>query len=528
MDAYVQQKLDELLKQFCNEVSWGATMRNILENDEFELTHARRLKPRAWLLRAKPPVSLQEGFGLAPEILLIAVRGTIQARDLQSAQAEVISSEMRLDPNLVVVTDDTSPRDLQERLERMLGSNQRVGWVWREEDMIWPSLSTVFREKLPTFDVFDERDPVRGAQLMGRATELKNLRTRVSRGDAVGVFGLRKMGKTSLVRAVTDELDPASGIAQGEELPPDTLTQACVLWMDAQTIDLDVDVDDVANEMLAILRRRMRAARVDYPLPSEKGIAGLKLACESLLEKGTPLCFVIDEYDFLFEREEGRGLIKGISRLFRLIRAWAQQWQGAVSLILLGRDPEHLSVPQLDGVTNPLLAWLSPMWLGTLSQEKANDMLRRLGRRVGLDVGHQSAALARRWTGGHPMLHRQFGAALREEILSEVSGPFWNIPTDPHCARSVDRFLTRDALLDVDREILTLLTKRYEPAYKLLVELAGTNAPERAVELAGGIHGPGTRVLRNFGILEQGTLTIPEHLRWYIQTVVSPQLRAVG
>ncbi len=109
---------------------------------------------------------------------------------------------------------------------------------------------------------------------MGRDAEVAHLRTRVIRGDAVGVFGLRKMGKTSLVRAVTDGLDPASGVKDpvnvsngpGDETAP---SQACAVWIDAQGLD-QPSVDDVADEMLAALRRRMRVARADYTPPEHR------------------------------------------------------------------------------------------------------------------------------------------------------------------------------------------------------------------------------------------------------------------
>ena len=530
MDANVRKTLDALLKRFAAEVSWGAAMRRTLELDGFELTHALEVARNSWLLRAKPPQQMQEGFGLAPELLFVAVRGAVQARDLQRAADEVVRSGLRLDSNLVIVTDD-DPRPLQDRLDRMQGRNQRIAWVWRKEDLGWPWLSAVLRERLPRYDVFEERGAVRGFQLMGRDAEVADLRTRVLRGDTVGVFGLRKVGKTSLVRAVTDWLDPASGLkAPGADLPgeiastdaeeeeEESTPQASVVWIDAEGLD-QATVDDVADEMLSALRRRMRAAGAPYTPPKKRGVAGFKAAGEALLDQGNRLCFVIDEYDFLFEREGGLGPVEGVSRLFRLLRAWAQQWQGVVSLVLVGRDPEYLSVPQLDGVPNPLLAGFTPMWLGPLAPPRDTDMLRRLGRRVGLDVGAETARLARAWTGGHPLLHRQFGSALRDEVQRRAPGQ-WKVPTDPHLEKAVERFLGREAVLTVDREIVSLLSKRYSPAYRLLLDVVDALDPAASVAEAGGLHGAGARVLRNFGLLDEATLSVPRHLVWYVRELM--------
>ncbi|MGK4001855.1 AAA family ATPase [Sorangium sp. So ce1036] len=517
--------LKHFLRGFEEEIHFGAVMVDTLERDGFELTHVRRAAPRSWLLRAKPPQHIQEGFGLAPELLFIAAQGEVQSRDLQRAADEVVRSDLRLDGNLVIVTDDGHTHDdgrpLKDRLDRMPGRDQRVAWVCGE-DRSWPPLSEVLRLQLPTYDVFEERDPVRGYQLMGRDAEVMELRTRVTRGDAVGVFGLRKCGKTSLVRAVTDWLDPASGIkTPGAE---NMASQACVIWLDAQGLD-GADVDDVADELLAALRRRMRAAgRADVP-PAQQGIAGLKSASQAIVDEGMRLCFVIDEYDFLFEREGSLGPVPGISRLLGLVRALSQQHQGAVSLVLIGRDPEHLSVPHLDGVPNPLLAGLTPMWLGPIRPPHDTEMLRKLGRRVGLAVGPETATLARAWTGGHPLLHRQFGSALREEVRLHAPGVLLKEPTDPHRERAVERFLGRQAVLDVDREIIALLSKRYSAAYALLLDLIESHDPAAAVKRSGGSQSSGMRVLRNFGLLDEATLALPKHLSWYVRTLLPTQAR---
>ncbi|EYF08772.1 ATP-binding protein [Chondromyces apiculatus] len=521
MDASVEEILKEHLRRFAGQFRHAGEMVGLLQADGIEITHAREVAPSTWFLRAKPPQHLQEGFGLAPEILLIVItQGGVQARDIQRANSEVMLSGLRLDSNLVIVTD--THFDLQDRLDRIPGTGQRVAWVWDDKDH-WAPLSEVLRQQLPTYDAFEERDPVRGDQLMGRDAEVATLRTRVVRGDAVGVFGLRKMGKTSLVRAVTDSLDPASAL-RNEAGGNDVTSRTCVVWVDAEMLDPDAQVDDVAREMLVSLRRRMRAAQMPYAAPERQGFAGLKDAGEALLDENWRLCFVIDEYDFLFEREADAGPVPGLSRLLRLLRAWSQTRQGTVSLILIGRDPEHLSVPLLDGVSNPLLAWFIPMWLGPLAAPRDTAMLRRLGRRTGLDIGPESAERARHWTGGHPLLHRQFGSALRQATLNHHPALAWKAKTDAHCNEAVERFLERDTVHTVAREVLALLDKRYRPAHDLLLTLAEQEGPPGTLKNQ-KLHTDGSQTLRNFGILDERTQSLPAYLSWYVRKLLPPMRR---
>jgi hypothetical protein len=124
------------------------------------------------------------------------------------------------------------------------------------------------------------------------------------------------------------------------------------------------------------------------------------------------------------------------------------------------------------------------------------------------------------------MLHRQFGSALREEVRIGAAELSWKNATDPYCAKAPERFRNREAVLTVDREIVALLKKRYETAYNLLCDLAAEDDRSAVVDRAGGLHGPAARVLRNFGLLDERSLTIPMHLSWYVRTLLPKPMRA--
>jgi hypothetical protein len=494
-------------------VPWTTSMLGVLKRDGFALTHVRNSAGPAWFVRVSPPRPLQEGFGLAPEVLIVAVDGGVQARTLHEASGEVVQSGLRLDGNLVIVADHDAST-LADRLDRIGGHGQRIAWG-AGQDGAWPSLTEVLRARLPGFDAFEERDAVRGAQLVGRDAEVASLRTRVVRGDAVGLFGLRKMGKTSVMRAVTDWFDPASGLR--EVFGNTGVTGAGVAVVVDASVLIERTVDAVADELCEALRRRMRVAGEEPPRGDHRGLAGWKAAGEALLDHDRRLCVVIDEYDLLFEGESGEGAIPGIGRIFRLLRGWAQTRQGYVSLILVGRDPTHLSAPEIDGVTSALTAWCTPMWLGPLDPLKAAELLRKLGRRVGLAVGPASVAIAQQWTGGHPLLHRQFGSALRS--VTRMQDVKWGAPTDPIAQQAPSRFVEREAVLDVMREVVALLRKRYPSALDALVGLAHGAGWEDVLAERGGSNGDAGRTLRSFGLVSPAN-ALAEGLASYLSHAI--------
>jgi hypothetical protein len=233
------------------------------------------------------------------------------------------------------------------------------------------------------------------------------------------------------------------------------------------------------------------------PDPMERLRALLRLA---LNRTTLPICFVLDEYDLLFEGYGGEAGMPGVERLLGLMRAEAQA-TGRVSLALIGRDPVFLDRPLLGGYTNPLAGWAKPMFLGPLAQRDADELLVRLGKRVGLDVGPATRETAWRWTGGHPLLLRQYGAALYEFAHAPPTRPR-PVPTDPIHEDAVELFLQRDAVETIGREVRALLAARFPEALTLLEALA--DAPhEQAraiVERHGGPRARPINTLVRFGI----------------------------
>jgi tetratricopeptide (TPR) repeat protein len=501
-------------RDFLQLVPWGKLLLSRLRRDGASITQLRVIGPNRWILRSRIPEELQEAYGTAPEILFLVVHDEVKGEDLQTARKELLRKDFDLDPDLLVIIDD-GPR-LKERLGRLpLQWGQWVPWSSGEDG--FPPLAELFREHLPLYDVFEQRDPVRGRQVIGRNTIVSDLRKRVQQGQAVGVFGLRKMGKTTVVRAVTDWLDPLSAHPNDRE---DGQSSILAVWLDSERL-VERTLDSLAIQLHKELRKRLSTDN-RAPLP-EVDPADLGGLLEAALERtDLPICVVLDEYDLLFEGSGGQPAIAGIEKLFRAFRAVAQQ-TSRLSLVVIGRDSGFFENPEMNGWPNPMLNWLVPFWLGPLSADGADELLGKLGRRVLLDVGRETASLARAWTGGHPLLHRQFGSALLEKSRARKGDSREHVATDPFREEALDLFLARDAVTTICREVSHLLTSRYPEAAALLERLCCTSPQEaaRLVEERGGWLRAESRLLRNLGLLlgDSESLWIPEVFRWYLRTL---------
>ncbi len=527
--AAVAQGLEAVvdgLREPIDSIPLGAEILRRLHSDGADLLGLRKIGTGRWHLQIRLPNELRDLYGTASEVLLLAAVDEIRGEDLKRAEEELLRREYDLDPDLLIVAD--GGLELEDRLARIY---QLWGqWVpWPLIDGTLPPLAEQFRPHLSAYDIFERRLPARGSQVIGRSALVADLSKRLQRGQSLGIFGLRKIGKTTLCRAVTDKLDPATRLSNPGTGRHSGAVTVPVIWLDVQEL-CQRTLESLAAQLVRDLEERLLRAWVDprwQPLSGDSLADLNRLLKVALKQAPWPIAVVFDEYDLLFESDEGDPAIAGIDRLFRMFRAHAQaQEPSRLAVVVIGRDSEFFDRPEMNGRPNPMLNWFVPRWLGPMEAADADELLCRLGRRVGLDIGEETATLARRWTGGHPLLHRQLGSALLEVARGRRRNEE-HIPTDPFCTEAIDLFVDRDHVLTTLREVYFLLSKRYPEASLQLHQLSREPARDLrgAVKAAGGWHQPAIRTLRKFGLLlgPPAGPYIPELLRWYSRTFV-PEL----
>jgi hypothetical protein len=529
---------------FLQSVQWASALLERLEADGCRHPRVMRLDGRGttWAVQATLPQALRDRFGLAPDIRVLAVKGQARGHDLRLASSEPEGRD-NIDPDLLVVASDQP--ELPTRIVRLAGPwGQRVPWAISGDR--FDPLAEQLERYLPTFDLFERRDPVRGRAFFGRHTEIDAIVARLLRGQAVGAFGLRKVGKSSLLQAVFEALDPAGAarawFGSRSGLFPGVHPEAFVVWLDVQGLALRTR-DDLAEQLCDDLRERLgltglpEEAEHEPPLwfgdDGSKGpkvptgdrtnsapLNELRRLIESAVnrEVATPVCFIFDEYDLLFEGYSGEPAVAGVEQIFALLRSLAQA-TGRVSLALIGRDPVFVERPLLNGFSNPLLGWVEPMPVGPFPPEEARELLTRVGRRVGVTITNALFGQAYRSTGGHPMLLRQYGSAAYE---ASREGRLTPRPLDggADLERVTQLFLRRDAVDTICGEIRVLLATRF-PGSLALLEEAASSEREEGIPAALGRHGgPGGReakVLLDFGLLRErlGAYWVPLVYRDY-------------
>lgn len=176
----------------------------------FEVPRFGEQRPRLWWAIIKPDVHLRNHFGLTKEYFVI---GHGFPRDFHQSTllAEPPPDQSyRIDPQLRFVASTSALAvsacqawALQRKIAVVLVDPSDLP----DGSSAEASLYKILSKSLWRRDLFDDSEPVRSAaEFFGREAVVSEVVARVLAGTPVAIFGLRKIGKSSLMRRAEDLL----------------------------------------------------------------------------------------------------------------------------------------------------------------------------------------------------------------------------------------------------------------------------------------------------------------------------------
>lgn len=354
----------------------------------------------SWLAQVRPTDTLAEHFSLSPEVaVLCAPWDETHAEDIQWIE-ERLNRDSRLDPGVVLclVGDHRAASRLLVPKTRRYIFVHRDDWDAVSDPQRW--LRERLRAELGAQRLFDLRSPAEGAQYFGRNHEFAEVERYVLGGRSVGLWGLRKIGKTSLLRRLESKHTgptPDRPMVLLLDLMARTYREPTVLGVHRA---LDAVLDKVGARAMSNAVQRL---------------AALVHAREG------KVVLAIDEYERLLD-----GSIPARDGVLFLeaLRGLAQSSSDQFAIILAGRDRRFVAKARIEGRDNPMYRFLTDLPVGGLDDGSAREMLRKLGRRMGLDLRHDALDLCVRETGGHPMLLRTIGNLIDRGVPVERRQPY--------------------------------------------------------------------------------------------------------
>jgi tetratricopeptide (TPR) repeat protein len=311
------------------------------------------------------------------------------------------------------------------------------------------SLLAEFAERyLPGANLFDDRNAISDtATFFGRTELLHRLEEDLLKYQGLGLFGLRKSGKTSVL------LQLALILQQHPVVHLDLQWYGGKLRFGAELFN------EIIQRLSALLDARILESAPRFE-PFARDVAAADVAhefkqrvsvlAEKLQESGyrSPIVCLLDEVERILPLpEDSREKVEEFNAFFGALRALCQQ-ERRLSLLVTDVHPDCNRINQWTqtGVpTNPVFKFFKEVFLTPFTAEDTATMLISIGRLMGCKQAFDDETLAQIYqaSGGHPFIARQLASLLSQKAsLKEHQTISWAA-----AQRYLDKALTYSSTL---------------------------------------------------------------------------------
>jgi hypothetical protein len=266
--------------------------------------------------------------------------------------------------------------------------------------------------KLSTRDLYYETLPVTGEDFFGRRLTLLSLLRDIRERRVCGVFGLRKSGKTSIVKEVLDELDTnadpwALAFVDLESLPsppsdpiPELLRKVTAALIDALQ----------PHQLRTHELRQMRSTSTldDFAQAVQASLADAD-------RKSIRVLLALDEIEFLLASDLSDHNRAPVAQFLALLRSAVQEHPSFLTL-LSGVTSAIVEEGTLFGRPNPFYSWAKPYFVAPLDPDEASNLVTTLGRRVALTWSDEAVDMLYTATDGHAFYLRALASFVTGKI----------------------------------------------------------------------------------------------------------------
>lgn len=271
----------------------------------------------------------------------------------------------------------------------------------------------LLRDHVYARDLFYETTPVYGDKFFGRKALLQELKDDIANQRVSGIFGLRKSGKTSVLRQIGQLLGSTSRITVFIDLevlpsPPEDPTEIFIKALATRIRTNLSDHKTIAKKLERVL---------EYPAPEALREA-LEDVLSALSKKGKSLVLLLDEIEFLTPADQidiAEGSFAGIAQTLGVLRSLVQGTDN-FTFLLSGLTNNILESGRLYGRPNPLFSWAKARYVGPFSQAEADELATAIGARMGIEIEKSALKALYDGSGGHAYLYRNLASVVVAEL----------------------------------------------------------------------------------------------------------------
>ena len=355
-------------------------------------------------------------------------RGVLERKSEDATAFLVAGQAVRHDVYALIyafMTEDPAvtliPLEAQTIREAIVGARSRT------------HLERTLHQWLGHTDVFEAHNPVsNAATFFGRGHFINQLVLKISRGENFGIFGLRKIGKTSLVYRLRElSRDHLVAYVDLQGVTSRGVSEVYRRLIESLVRDLRVKHPSVAMTLPALRSDDEDATDVSaIAADFHRDLLNIRKAFE---QEGKPLphiLLLLDEIELMIPARVSRGSsvaetsessgssestgspgFEGHQDFFRHLRGLYQQERFVVSAVV-GASPAICRTASWNGRDNPVFQFYDEVFLAPLDRSECDQMVQGLGEVMGVRFDTASLRLIYEETAGHPYVARQLCSRL--------------------------------------------------------------------------------------------------------------------
>lgn len=265
-----------------------------------------------------------------------------------------------------------------------------------------------FRKFFYSRDLFDFSEPLKkDFYFFGRNDLTISIIEKHQANQNFGLFGLRKAGKTSIIYDVIRKLSSKDSIGvlidcQNPSFSFRRWNQALhyVLCRAYEISDIKVTVNEkeFTEENAAYLFEK---SIIELSSKTSKRILLLFDEIENITFEKSGVSHWCDGLDFVY--------------FWQGIRSAFHHTTNVFTFCILGTNPKCIEVPTITGKDNPIFNAFQPCYIPGFDQEHTREMVRKLGRLMGIKFDEGVYTRLTEDYGGHPFLIRQVCSAIAKK-----------------------------------------------------------------------------------------------------------------
>lgn len=349
-------------------------------------------------------------------------------------------------------------------------------------------LSNRMREFLYEKDLFGIAVPLKNDMLFfgkDRTDIISELYARYKQGEEGGLFGLRRIGKTSILNLLKLRVVEADGVAvyfdcsSSHHLHWNNFILYIVKTIvneylnDEQHKEEIKKLSDEINEQDRYLAQNAIQSFIHdiqsiYKLIGNKRILIILDEIESIGYKTSPSDWWREQNDALY--------------FWQAIRTLIQMHSEYLSFVIAGVNPMCVEIQSINGYDNPIFGMINPIYTSLFGYDDIKNMISSIGGRLGISFEDAIYVKLMEDYGGHPFLIRQVCSKINNELnANHVSRP--TTVTRYNYSLKSDEY--RLAMTSVIEQILGVIENYYPGEFKLLKRLAldGRSAFKKEIAL---------------------------------------------